>query len=177
MSLPPAANPALLADKQALLELNLTYCRAIDRRDLALLQSVYHEGAVEDRGGIYHGPAQGFVDLVAKDGANYEITMHRISNALFVVEGDSAEGEIYAEAYHRTRGENAMEITAAGRYLDRYEKRGGRWGIVFRAATLDRCDMRPVDQAAYQQFVAGSVAGEPGPGDLSYKVLTRFARR
>ena len=166
-----------LADKQALLEPVPTYCRPVDRRDLTLLQSVYHEGAVEDRGGIYHGPAQGFVDLVASDGANYEITMHRISNALFVVDGDSAEGEIYAEAYHRTRGDNAMEITAAGRYLDRYERRNGRWGVVFRAATLDRCEMRPVDKAAYAQFVAGSVAGESGPGDLSYQVLKHFQRR
>ncbi|MFA5494937.1 MAG: nuclear transport factor 2 family protein [Porticoccaceae bacterium] len=165
-----------LADKQALLELVLTYCRAIDRRDYALLLSLYHEDAVEERGAIFSGTAREFVAWVQKDSVNYAATMHRLSNTLFTVHGDTAEGEHYAEAYHRTLGDTPMEVTAAGRYLDRYERRDGRWAIAYRTSTLDRCDMRPVNSEAYSQFVAGSVVGQPGADDLSYQVLSTFNR-
>ncbi|KJS05066.1 MAG: hypothetical protein VR73_13190 [Gammaproteobacteria bacterium BRH_c0] len=165
-----------LLDKQALHELVMTYCRAIDRRDYALLLSVYHDDAVEDRGAIFSGSASEFVTWVQKDAGNYVATVHRMSNTLFVVRGDKAEGEIYAEAYHRTSGDTPMEVTAGGRYLDRYEKRNGRWGIVYRTATMDRCEMHPVDQEAYRAFVAGSISGAPGADDLSYKALSWLGR-
>lgn len=160
-----------LLDKQALHELVMSYCRGIDRRDYQLAKSVYHEDAREERGAIFTGTGYGFVDFAAGDCVNYEITVHRIFNTLFRVNGDKAEGEIYCEAYHRTKGTNPMEITAGGRYIDRYEKRNGQWGIIYRTATMDRCEMKPVDQEAYRQFVAGSIAGKPGKDDLSYQVL------
>jgi hypothetical protein len=165
-----------LLDKQALLDLNMQYCRAVDRRDYALLKSLYHPGAIEDRGAIFSGSSDEFVDWVAADGGNYELTVHRLFNTLFIVDGDQAQGEIYAEAYHRTVGENPAEVIAGGRYLDHYEKRDGRWGIVRRSSTIDRCEMRELDPAAYRQFVAGSVAGIGGAEDPSYQLLPLLAR-
>lgn len=165
-----------LLDKQSLAELVTTYCRAIDRRDYALLKSLYFDDAIEDRGQIFKGAGHGFVDWAAADSANYQVTVHRVFNMLFVVKGDYAEGEIYAEAYHRTAGEQAQEVIAAGRYLDRYERRGGRWGIVFRTSTLDRCEVKQLNLADYQQFVAGSEQGIPSVDDLSYKTLSLFPR-
>lgn len=158
-------------EKLALYELVTLYCRAVDRRDYLLLRSLYHPGAIEDRGAIFKGTALEFVGMVERDAVNYELTVHRLFNALFMVDGDSARGEIYAEAYHRTSGDDAREVIAAGRYLDRYEKRDGRWGIVFRTSTLDRCEMRPLNRDAYAQFQAGSLPGLPGPSDPSYAVL------
>jgi hypothetical protein len=73
-------------------------------------------------------------------------------------------------------GENPAEVVAGGRYLDHYEKRQGRWGIVSRSATVDRCEMRPLDPEAYQQFVAGSLAGIGGAQDPSYHVLPLLGR-
>lgn len=165
-----------LLDKQALAELAATYCRAIDRRDYALLKSLYFDDAVEDRGEIFRGSGYEFADWAARDAHHYVLTVHRIFNALFAIDGDRAEGEIYVEAYHRTTGETPLEVVAGGRYLDRYEKRNGRWGFVYRTSTLDRCSMTPVDGAAYEQFVAGSVAGTGDANDLSYRILTRFPR-
>jgi hypothetical protein len=165
-----------VADQQDLHNLIMTYCRAIDRRDPKLLATVYHPDAIEDRGDIFKGTASEFIEWVGKDAPNYDITIHRIFNTLFKVDGDVAEGEIYCDAYHRTSGENSMEITVGGRYLDRYEKRNGQWKIVYRTSTMDRCTMTPTNQDAYNQFVAGCSIGEGGSGDLSYKVLTLFKR-
>ena len=166
-----------LLDKQALLDLATQYCRAIDRRDYVLLRSLYLEGAREDRGAIFCGSSDEFVDWVAKDSVNYELTVHRLFNSQFELDGERAEGEIYAEAYHRTAGDSPQEVIAGGRYLDRYEKRNGRWGFVFRTSTLDRCEVKPLDPEAYTQFVAGSVAGIGSADDLSYKVLSMFGRK
>jgi hypothetical protein len=165
-----------LLDKQALHELVMTYCRAVDRRDFTLLKTVYHQQATEDRGAIFSGSAEGFMALVASDAVNYELTCHRVFNTLFVVNGNRAEGEIYVEAYHRTASEDAQEVIAGGRFLDRYEKRDNRWGIIARTATLDSCQARPVDRATYQQFVAGSIPGQPGPADASYQALPLLSR-
>lgn len=165
-----------LMDQNALRDLNTTYCRAIDRRDYVLLKSLYHVGAKEDRGAIYVGSAEGFADWAEADAVNYELTVHRLFNMLFAIDGERAQGEIYAEAYHRTVGENPAEVVAGGRYLDHYEKRDGRWGIVSRTATVDRCEMRPLDPAAYRQFVAGSMAGVGGEEDPSYRLLSRLGR-
>lgn len=161
-----------LADKQELLELVTLYCRAIDRRDFPLLRSLYHPGARECRGAIYEGDAGGFVDWAAGDAVNYELTVHRLFNSYFVIDGDFAEGEIYAEAYHRTAGADPQEVIAGGRYLDRYQRCDGRWGFIYRTSTIDRCEMRPLNQDAYRQFVAGSPGGIAGSEDLSYQVFS-----
>lgn len=166
----------ILLSKQALYELQMTYCRAIDRRDNALLATVYHDDAIEDRGPIFCGTATEFIAWTEANGAGFEATVHRVTNTLFVIDGDKAQGEIYAEAYHRTVGEAPMEITAGGRYIDHYEKRNGKWGIVHRSSTIDRCEMHPVNQEAYGQFVAGSIEGQAGEGDLSYQLLSAFGR-
>jgi hypothetical protein len=165
-----------LIDKQAIHELVASYCRAIDRRDYALLRSLYHEQAIEDRGAIFSGTAAEFVDFVQADAGNYEITSHRLFNEFYAVDGDFAEGEIYCEAYHRTAGEESMEVIAGGRYLDRYEKRGGKWKFLFRTSTVDRCEVRPVNRDDYRQFVAGAPAGTPDASDPSYRVLSLLAR-
>lgn len=176
MATPTTPETQALVDKQALYEVVARYCRSVDRRDFALTASVYHDDAFEDRGAIYTGSAIGFIDLIKRDSANYAATMHRIFNSYFVVDGNRAEGEIYVEAYHRTTGDNSQEIIASGRFLDCYEKRDNRWAIVKRTATVDACEMRPVDMTVFSQFVAGSIAGRPSRDDASYKVLPLLAQ-
>ena len=45
-----------LLDKQALAELVYGYCRACDRRDFALVRTLYHDDAIDDHGS--HVPRQ-----------------------------------------------------------------------------------------------------------------------
>lgn len=170
-----AALQAVL-DKQALHELVLTYCRAADRRDFALMRTLYHDDAIDDHGEMFSGPVDDFIAWLPKAMAQFEATAHSISNTLFVVDGDRANGEIYALAYHRTHPPDAQEIVIGGRYLDRYERRGGAWKFIHRSLALDWCNLRPVDPKAYRQFAAGAALGQAGADDPSYAQLPLFRR-
>lgn len=166
----------MLLDRNALQDLVLTYCRSMDRRDFALARSLYHADAIEDRGDIFRGSVDEFVAWLPKVTSQFELTVHRVFNMLFVIDGDRAEGEIYCEAYHRTHSPDAKEMIVGGRYLDRYERRDGVWKLIYRTSTVDRCNTSPVDAEAYRQFVAKTPAGQPDRTDPSYHTLQLFNR-
>jgi hypothetical protein len=165
-----------LIDKQALYELVLTYCRACDRRDFALLRTLYHDDAVDDHGAMFRGRADEYLAWLPQVMAQFEATVHSVSNALFVVEGDQAQGEIYTVAYHRTHPPQPRDIVIGGRYLDRYERRGGRWKFLHRSLALDWCRVEDVDPLAYREFAAGAPSGRTDVQDPSYLALTWFGR-
>ena len=165
-----------LLDKQALHDLVMRYCRCMDRRDFAQARTLYHDDAIEDRGGIFSGTIDEFIAWLPQVTPQFELTTHRIFNTLFVIDGDKAEGELYCEAYHRTKGPDAQEMIVGGRYIDRYERRDDVWKFSYRTSTTDRCEVRAVDAEAYRQFVAAAPAGQPNRGDLSYQKLPLFVR-
>jgi hypothetical protein len=165
-----------LIDKQALHELALRYCRACDRRDFALLRSLYHDDAIDDHGAMFCGSADEYLAWLPGVLANFEATVHSITNALYAVRGDEAQGELYTVAYHRTRAPAAREITIGGRYLDRYARRDGVWKFAHRSLALDWCRSTPVDAAAYREFAAGAPPGRTDAADPSYLALSFFRR-
>ena len=161
----------VVLDKSELHNLVLTYCRACDRRDYTLLRSLYHDDAIDDHGDMFCGSADDFVAWLPGVLGSFDATVHSISNALFIVEGNKAEGEIYTQAYHRTPAPDAQEIIIGGRYLDRYERRGGVWRLIHRSLACDWCDVRPVDMRVYEQFAAGAPRGRTDNTDPSYQLL------
>lgn len=172
----PELDAADLAAQDCLRRLVHSYSRAIDRRDFALLGRLYHPDAVEEHGDMFQGPAADYLAWVRGALARYAATAHYVANALFVVDGDRAEGEVYKLNVHRTAGPDAVETITGSRSLDRYARRHGRWAFLRRSVTLDWAVTRPVDAAAYRDFAAGSPPGVPGPDDLSYRLLTLFGR-
>jgi hypothetical protein len=165
-----------LSDRAALHDLVMSYCRGVDRRDFELVRSLYHEDAREDRGGIFQGSRDEFVSWLPQVTATFEATIHRVFNTLFVIDGDRAQGEIYAEAYHRTRPPDAQEIIIGGRFLDHYERRGDKWRIMFRTSTADCAQVRPVASSATEGLGSALTAGSAGAYDLSYLKLSLLGR-
>ncbi|MHC3127370.1 hypothetical protein OB03_08775, partial [Brevundimonas sp. GN22] len=55
-----------LLDKQAITEVIHQYLRGADRADAELIGQCYHPDAWEDHGGIYDGPADAYVAVMAK---------------------------------------------------------------------------------------------------------------
>jgi hypothetical protein len=165
-----------LVDKQSLHELVLRYCRACDRRDFTLLRTLYHDDAIDDHGAMFCGTADEYAAWLPGVMANFEATVHSITNALFEVRGEEAQGELYTVAYHRTRAPEAREVVIGGRYLDHYQRRGGSWKFLRRALALDWCRVTPVDAGAYREFAAGARPGRTDHEDPSYLALSFFRR-
>jgi hypothetical protein len=165
-----------MLDKQELHELVLTYCRGIDRQDFALVRTLYHDDAIDDHGDMFKGGPDAYVAWLPTIMKMWDATVHSLSNCLFKVAGDRAEGELYVVAYHRTHAPDAREIVVGGRYLDRYEKRDGVWRFAHRSLAMDWCNVRDVNAADYETFAAGAVRGRHDSGDASYAELGMFGR-
>lgn len=163
--------------KERLHELEMAYCRGVDRRDAELLQSIFFDDAVEEHGDMYRGSAVAFVQwAVTEFLPRFENTTHYVLNEWYRVDGDRAEGETHRVSYHRLReGGTAHETIAACRTFNRYERRAGVWKIAYRAVVRDWITRRPVDDALYRgEFEMP--ASRPGADDHSYRLLGLFGR-
>ncbi|PAL21487.1 nuclear transport factor 2 family protein [Sphingopyxis sp. GW247-27LB] len=127
---------AALCDKQELLELNLRYCRAVDRCDLDLLLSCFHDDAIDDHGTFKGSPADVFPGILDRM-RTMPPAQHILDNALFTLDGDIAWGELYMSV--RLSDADAGSLPDSfGRNLDRYERRDGEWRIAERRVIIER---------------------------------------
>ena len=153
-----------LATRETLRDLVMRYCRGVDRRDYALIRSLYWDDAVDDHGEMFCGGPDDYIAWLAPALDQLECTIHAISNSLFAVDGEVAEGEHYSVAFHRTTDNPRREIVIHGRYLDRYERRGGVWKFARRKIVFDHGYVREVDE---EGFVAANHGTPIGTGDRS----------
>lgn len=130
-----------LLDKQALYELVVRYCRAVDRVDEELLRTVYWEEAIDE-----HGPLVGTVDDFVEEHRNGGSwsgdklrgrVQHAVTNAVFDVRGDVAYGETYVEVRRVTPDDQRFFVEGFARQVDRFERRNGEWRIAHRRILLD----------------------------------------
>jgi hypothetical protein len=157
-----------LLAKQAIAELVLTYCRAIDRRDFELLGSLYAADSTDDHGALFSGSGAGYVAWVPSILEHMLVTSHQVGNHLIAVDGDYAEGEVYIQAYHLTRdsGGQLVKIIGGGRYLDRYVCEQGRWLFAHRKIVADY-DLRLPAGPQDDELMAGTNRGGHGDADPS----------
>lgn len=132
-----------LQDRQAIDDCLMTYSRAIDRHDRELLLSVYHEDATDDHGVFVGTPAE-FIDWAfAMHDATHLSHQHCIFNRTVDLDGETA----HVESYYMFVGLNQRGKPLAmsgGRYIDRFEKRDGRWAIAARVCVRDWAPLEEV---------------------------------
>jgi hypothetical protein len=157
-----------LLDRIALHDLVMRYCRGADRRDFALVRACYHDDAIDDHGAMFKGTADEFVAWLPEITSHWSLTRHAISNSLFVIDGDRAEGEHYVEAWHRTHGPEPKLFVALGRYLDKYERRGGLWKFTYRSLVFDHGQIVPVDLPGFERMGKDAPHGANSRADPSY---------
>ena len=159
-----------LLDQMAIRDLVMRYCRGCDRRDFALVRALYHDDAIDDHGSMFKGNPDDFVAWLPQAMAPWELTIHSISNSLIVVDGDYAEGEHHARAYHRTYSPERKEYIVYGRYLDKYARRDGAWKFLHRSLVFDHGVIRDVDEASFAQLSGDAAMGRVDRDDPSWSL-------
>jgi hypothetical protein len=149
-----------LADWIEIHQALMRYCRGIDRGDAELIRSAYHDDGVDRH---FESEPVAAADFAAQAVAVVDgwkrITQHHVTNVLIEVDGDTAAVESYYLGVQPTPREDGTEALSAigGRYLDRFERRDGRWAIVDRLVVIDwsREELPGEDWALVAQFAQG----------------------
>lgn len=126
-----------LADRLAIAETLALYCRGIDRCDAEQLAAAFTPNAMIDYGDGARPVADVIPGLMAGLAA-MRVTQHNISNTVMRIAGEQAKAETNCVALHIIPApEGETELVVGGRYLDRLEKREGRWLIAERLYVMD----------------------------------------
>jgi len=174
MSAAPESGERLqaLLDRDAIRECLYRYCRGIDRADEQALRSAYWPDAT-DRHGAYDGPASGFIDK-ALPRLRTGRRVHTIGNVLIELRGDAAavESQFLAFQLERDAAGAPRETLLCGRYVDRFERRGGEWRVAARTVVYDWIRQTPLPNALEPEaFGLRRPTGAPWPGDPVYALL------
>lgn len=118
------------------------------------MRSTYHPDGYDDHG-TYKGGIDGFIASLEKRHATVEQSMHVLANCLIEFAGaDRALVETYFSTYQRLspeagdarraylrgapiRGNEAVEGTVFGRYVDIFERRDGAWRVAKRTVVFE----------------------------------------
>lgn len=161
----------IAADKLECIELVTRVARAIDRCDAALLKTLFHPDATDDHG-IFAGSAEEFIDWVMPVLAGMKRTQHVIGQVLIEIDGNHAAGESYFIAHHAMIGPDGdIFMVAAGRYLDRFERREGVWKIAHRQAVYDWSSETALTDKYDRADPGPMTFGARGKDDASYAHL------
>ncbi|KOS58207.1 nuclear transport factor 2 family protein [Rhodococcus rhodochrous] len=183
----------LVYDRQQIIEVLHRYARAIDRCDLGLLQSVYHEDATDSHGS-FDGNAHEFAAfMLPRLQKQTSYSIHHVTNELVEVDGDRAIAESCLLGYHRVPGgrdsvaeffgeayadraeaEGTLggehEYLTGGRYLDKLVKRAGVWRIWRRRITVEWNQCQPSRMVVEGGRSRYDIPGARDLGDPSYRL-------
>jgi hypothetical protein len=177
-----ASDVTIMRDRQAIWDCLMRYSRGVDRFDRDLVLSAYHPDALDDHGKFLGSPAE-FWDWAHDQHSRVHLShQHYIANHSCELDGDVAHTETYYMFAAICR-EGAPVAITGGRYVDRFEKRGGEWRIAYRVCTRDWAllDERPnFDDAstftstrhllspALRQFMSAGFRPRRDTEDVSY---------
>lgn len=153
-----------LAARRDIQKAIFAYMRGQDRLDRQLQRGAFHDDADVDCGLLRGGPdaytdfAQGFL-------ANLVGSQHLVGQIDIEVDIDAgrASGEVYFFAWHRQVTDDREEdLIMAGRYVDDYECRDGRWAISRRRELIDWARTDPASDDILHQMEKIHLSGRNG---------------
>jgi SnoaL-like domain len=154
-----------IADRLAIQDVMYRWARGVDRRDWDLVRSVFHPDGYDDHG-IYRGGVDGLIEWLRVRHSTILQSMHHIANILIEFTGpDRALVESYAVGYQRyanagreTRvailgdgvgsSDAEIDMVMPGRYVDRFERRSGKWKILHRTVVFETVAAKEVGNGA-----------------------------
>ncbi|MCW1429693.1 nuclear transport factor 2 family protein [Novosphingobium sp. JCM 18896] len=130
MATDPAATLDFVKSRIDILDCVNRYTRGMDRLDRDSALSAFHADAQLEYGVFVGSPAEFFDYFAELHRHHHKSTNHNICNHVCELDGDTAHTETYfAVANIGASGDFAL---AGGRYVDRFERRDGRWAIATR---------------------------------------------
>lgn len=146
-------------------DLLMAYARGVDRADEALLASIFTDDSTVISG-VVNGSGAAFArDITAFVRTNLEMCFHSVANEWIDVRGDEAVGEHYVIAQMVQAG---TEVLTGGRYIDRYQRRDGKWLIHSRTFVADWNHSHPSTMERDGFYEALTNRGCFGPSDPVY---------
>ena len=165
-----------LSARQDILDCSHRFCRGINRLDRDILRSAFHPDAADDHG-IFRGGVEELLDWIKSLYTNLRTTQHYVTNQTVELDGDVAHAEQYWFVTNVTHDSTTMMLRG-GRYVDRFEKRDGRWAIAERACLSEwniGSELIPMGPEAAAAFAeVGTIARDRT--DLSYQRPLRVRR-
>lgn len=164
-----------LLDRQDICDAIYRLSRGLDRADRELALSAYHPDAIDDHGVVVL-PAAEFVDwALAMHAENHHSHTHVVTNISMEIDGEIA----HVESYHTSFCENKVspDTVATGRYVDRFEKRNGKWAIAARVCITE--SLYQVERMNAPEFIAALKSNGPATRsreDVSYERPLRVKR-
>ena len=139
------------------------YMRGLDRLDPVLQRSAFHDGAFVDVG-LMAGPVDEFITFAQDMLAGMDATHHFLGQIRIEMNGDTASGECYFQAWHGSRDEagKPRDLFISGRYIDEYACKNGEWRIVKRKLITDWVSDHPADHSFYEQNPTTNRGGRRG---------------
>jgi ketosteroid isomerase-like protein len=160
----------LLSDQDEIRACLTRYARGLDRHDVELIASAFHEDA------FVHDPAFRSVGAFAAWANAHHLHrwtthQHFQTNDTIVLTGDDvAHCETYCLLLGRREGGDVDVIAA--RYIDRVERRAGRWAIAERAVVLESTGILDGGGAGQQAMLELYEKGSRDRDDLSYRWMS-----
>lgn len=143
--------------------------RGVDRFDRDIFRSGYHPDAALDFGTHVGNPEEHMDFFFELHRTMQHAHAHTICNHTCEIDGDVA----HAETYFIFASENVAGVPttiAGGRYIDKFERRDGRWAIAVRKC-LTTWNLTPDSEVSQQIAAAFALVGHNGRdrGDVSYQ--------
>jgi hypothetical protein len=155
-----------VADRLAIMDKIYRYCRSVDRLDVPVGHSVFHEDSTADFGASYKGSGRGWIDFICVEHKKFLRHSHQVTNIIIEIDGDRAGSESYVTAtLQRRDGDSIVEHQFWARYVDEWSKRDCDWAIDKRECVIDFDSIRDVTNIAEYD------RSRRDTGDPSYTVL------
>lgn len=148
--------------------------QGVDRLDRDLIISCYHSDAIDNHGAFVGSP-EGFADWVIDRHTGHILScMHHLGNEYIQVDGDTAKSESYVIAMYRFMKEGRLyDMTAPGRYLDKFEKRNGQWKIINRLVLFEKDRHDPVVEKSVGPLTEMLIPSRRDEADAAYAFFDR----
>lgn len=160
---------AYLKDRREIEDVVHKLARGTDRFDVEMMTGAFTDDGFDDHGTWARTPANEFAAWANRthDGGSV-LSMHNICTHTCEIDGDTAHAESYVMGTMLDKNGTTCRLLN-GRYLDRLEKRNGKWRIALRRCTVDvvlQGDASIMQTDGFKAF--GMIKGTRDASDPSY---------